>query len=166
MADLYVRHSLNSRKAIKINLALRQFIPLADQDGDNKWVLEIGTFDVDSNGDLIRPQIIHGVVESNIEKEVEKAVANICSVIDWSDFEDDDEAPRVSSFYPVGDNIPIDSFITMTLIDDLPSSGMDLSDMQVMLNNGVVDFDITDEIKVSGDPFLYKLKWLPPNITG
>ena len=166
MADLFVRHSLNSKKTIRVNIALREFVVLADQDGDTKWILEVGTVDLDSSGNFIPPQMIHNVSESSIEDEVEKAIANICSVIDWSDFEQDNEAPRISYFYPSGNNVPIDSLVTMDLIEDLPSSGIDLSEMKITLNNGVVDFDITNEVNITGDPYQYKVVWQSPNITG
>ena len=117
MANLYVRHSLNSRKTIKINLALREFSVLSDQDGDTKWILEVGTVSLDASGNRIRPRMIHSVVESNVEKEVENAVAEICSVIDWSDFENDLEAPRISYFYPTGNDVPINSFMTMPMMN-------------------------------------------------
>lgn len=166
MADLFVRHSLNSRKTIRINIALREFVVLADQDGDTKWILEIGTTDLDALGNFIRPQMVHNISESNIEDEVEKAIANICSVIDWSDLEQDKEAPRISYFYPSGNDIPIDSLVTIDLIEDLPSSGIDLSEMKIVLNNGVIDFDITSEIDITGDPYQYKIIWRSPNIRG
>lgn len=163
MAELFVRNSLNSRKSVKINIALREFI-LSGEEGDRKWVLELGTHEPTASGINILPEVIYNISESNIENEVENAIARICSQIDWSDFEIDREAPYMYYSFPTGDNVPIKSVIRMTIKDDLPSSGVDLSEMIVTFNNGDVDFDITSEIEISGDPYEYKLFWPPPKI--
>ena len=165
MAEIFIRHSLNSRKTIKVNLALREFI-LVGEAGDSKWVLEVGTAQLDSDGNYISPEIIHNISEANLEDEVDKALASICSKVDWSDFEIDREAPRISNYYPSGENASIKSIVSITLVEDLPSSGIDLSEAKITFNNGEVDFDITNELKIEGDPYEYTLLWKAPKLEG
>lgn len=161
MAEIFVRNSLNSRKSIKINLALREFTNKGDQ-GESKWVIELGTTETTASGTVIPPQIVNNVTEGNIEDEIEKSISKICSYVDWGDFEADNESPYIKSFYPTGDNTPLNSILTMNIVEDLPSAGIDLSDAKIVFNNGVVNFDITEEIKVEGDPYDYRITWSPP----
>lgn len=161
MAEIYVRNSLNSRKAIKINIALREFMTKLEE-GDIKWVLELGTRELTVSGTKIPTQIVHNVAEKNIEDEIEKSVSRICTYVDWGDFEADNEAPYISSFYPVGIDVPINSRLLMNVVEDLPAAGIDLSEANIVFNNGEVDFDITEEITVEGDPYDYKISWKAP----
>ena len=165
MAELFVRHSLNAQKVAKFNLALKEISPLNNR-GELIWVLEVGTVQVDINGDSIPPVYINDVSEEVLEDEIVKAVSSICDVIDWTVFDEDNYAPYVAEFSPSGIDVSIRAMVKFVLVDDLPSSGMDLSNMSVILNNGDVDFDITSEVAVAGDPYEYKITWLPPNING
>jgi len=54
--------------------------------------------------------------------------------------------------------------VSIKINENLPAAGIDLSDMKMVLNNGNVDFDITDEVKVVGDPYDYELRWIPPRL--
>jgi hypothetical protein len=52
--------------------------------------------------------------------------------------------------------------IYINIKDSLPSSGIDLSNMVVTLNNSMITFDITNEVVVTGDPYEFNLRWTPP----
>jgi hypothetical protein len=90
----------------------------------------------------------------------------MCQLIDWGTLEDDKQPPYIQHFSPEGDYVPIKSKVVIQIKDNLPSSGIDLSDAVFLFNNGEVDFDITSEFVITGDPYDYTLTWLPPNITG
>ena len=161
MSEIFVRNSLNSKKPVKFNFAIRKFVDKLSE-GEELWVLEVGTLTPDTNGDPIPPYYVHNIAEKNVEDEVDKAISSMCALIDWTVLEDDNDPPYITYFSPEGEAIDITSYVEFGLKDDLPSSGMDLSDMKVTLNNGEVDFDITSELIVKGDPYEYTFKWIPP----
>ena len=131
MADFYVRNSLNSKKAVKFNIAIRDFVDV-NTEGEEIWVLEIGTLTPDADGNVIPPSYVHNVTEENIEDEIHKVVSQMCSLIDWTVLENDNEAPQIISFSPTGENVDVTSFIEFSIEDALPSSGIDLSEMKVI----------------------------------
>jgi len=166
MAELFVRHTLNPRKVVKFNLNLKNYVLRGEEDSDYKWVLEIGTTTLAVSGAKILPRYIHNVSDATIELEIEKAVSEMCTLIDWSDFDVDKYSPIFLSFYPHDIEVIPKTVVTFKVIEESPSSGIDLSNMVVTLNNGDVDFDITSEILVKGDPYDYTLSWTPPNFNG
>jgi len=135
---------------------------LVESRGDHKWVLEIGTTYPDLNGYPIPAKKIYLVSLDTLDDEIEHAVAEMCALIDWSPALKDPKAPYVDYRSPSGDGVNIASNIYIRLKDDLPSAGIDLSDIKITLNNGTVDFDITPEFSIEGDPYEYVLKWTPP----
>lgn len=165
MAEVFIQHSLNSSKTIKCNLALRRFA-LKGGEGERKWLLEVGTTATTASGTEILPYYVNVLSEDTIEDEIEQAMASLCDQVDWSPFLEDKYAPYIDSFSPDGDDVPIKSAVEIVVADDLPSAGIDLSDLKVVMNNGVVNFDITSEVVITGDPYEYTLTWLPPNIGG
>ena len=162
MAEFYVRNSLNYEKSVKFNITLRYFV-IVGMRGDHKWVLEIGTTYLDINGNSILPQNIHMTSLDNIDSIVEDAVSKMCSVIDWSPLVADRRAPYISSTSPSNGatNVSIYSNVICNIMDVLPSAGIDISDIQVVLNNGTTDFDITNELNITGDPYKYEVTWAP-----
>jgi len=163
MAEFYVRNSLNYNKAVKFNITLRYFV-LKGVEGEHMWTLEIGTTYPDINGDPISPARVHNISASNFDEVIESALAELCVQIDWSPLVQDRKAPYVESVSPADGetDASIYSNINIILKDVLPSAGIDLSNMKIILNNSMVDFDITGEIEVDGDPYEYNLKWIPP----
>ena len=163
MAEFYVTNSLNLDKAVKFNITLRYFVLLAEK-GDHKWVLEIGTTHPDINGDRIIAKKIHGISAQNLDQVIEEGVAELCSQIDWSPLVQDKVKPYVDSTTPEdGDtDVNIMTDIYVTIKDDLPSAGIDLSNMSITLNNSMVTFDITNEVVITGDPYEFNLRWTPP----
>ena len=162
MAELYVRHSLSTSVAVKFNVSLRQYV-VKGEEGDQKWVMEVGTTHPAADGSRIPYKTIYKLTTSEIEDEIEKAVSEMCSYIDWGVLDKDSDSPYVTDYNPTGNNTPIRSKVNITIEEDLPSAGINLSNMKVILNNGDVDFDITNEINVLGDPYKYELTWTPPN---
>lgn len=126
--------------------------------------MEIGTTYPDLNGDPIAAKRIHNISSDNFDDIIESALGELCAQIDWSPLIKDKEAPFVDSTTPLdgSTNVSIYSNVYISLKDDLPSAGIDLSNMKVILNNSMTDFDITGDIKITGDPYNYYLKWEPP----
>jgi len=163
MAEFYVRNSLNYKKAVKFNITLRYFV-IKGVKGEYVWTLEIGTTYPDINGDPISPARVHSISANNFDEVIESALAELCTQIDWSPLVRDREAPYVDSSRPSDGetDVSINSNIDIVLKDGLPSAGIDLSNMKIILNNSMTDFDITGEVEISGDPYIYMLKWRPP----
>lgn len=161
MAEFYVHNSLNPNKTVKFNITLRYFV-IKGERGDHKWVLEIGTTHLDADDNDISAAKIHGISVDNLDEVIEDALAGLCAQIDWSPLVDDKDAPYVDSAGPTGSDTSIWSNILIVLKDQLPSSGIDLSAMKIILNNDTQDFDITSEVDITGDPYIYTLRWFPP----
>ena len=160
MSEIIVKHTLNPRKAVKFNLNLRKYA-LKETEGEEVWLLEIGTTSLDAQGNKITPKFIHRVSDTYLETAINKAVADMCQLIDWKDFDIDRYPPTITNFFPEGFNVPITSRVDFTIKEKHPSSGIDLSNMVVLLNNGTVDFDITSEVIIKGDPYEYNFYWVP-----
>jgi len=162
MAEFFVRHTLNYNKTVRFNITLRYFV-IKGEEGDHMWTLEIGTTHEDVNGDSISAKKIHNISAENLDEVIETALADLCSQIDWTPLVDDNEAPLVDSFLPTGDEVSIGSDIRIIIRDELPSAGIDLSNMKIILNNSMVDFDITSEVETADAYYNeYELKWVPP----
>ena len=161
MAEFYVKNSLGNL-TVKFNISLRYFV-VKGEEGEHIWTLEIGTTHEDINGDDISAKRIHNISAENLDEVIETALADLCSQIDWSPLVADKEAPFVDDFSPSGNNIPITSDINIILKDLLPSAGIDISNIKVILNNSIQDFDITSEVEVVDAYYNeYKLKWTTP----
>ena len=163
MAELFVRHTLNPRKAVKFNLTLSNYA-LKDEESTPTWLLEIGTTELDYLGKKIAPKYIHKITEPNIEKEIEKSISQICSLIDWSNFDEDRYPPIIASYAPEGSNVRIKDPVRFVIRDKSPSSGIDLSDMKVILDVDDFSFDITSEVEIKGDPYEYTVSWWSPKL--
>ena len=161
MAELFVRNSLSSAKAVKFNVSYNEYTLLNDE-GRTRWVIVVGTLCPDKDGNSITPTFIHNVSEDTVEDEINKAIASMCKFIDWGKLDDDKYPPYINDYGPKGDNVSIRSKVILDIKDDLPSSGIDLSEAKVIFNNGEVDFDITSECEIKGDPYNYILEWTPP----
>lgn len=162
MAEFYVNNSLNLTKSVKFNITLRYFVPKGER-GDHKWILEIGTTHLDMNGDPIQAKKIHNIAAENLDVIIEEALSSMCSQIDWSPFVQDKDPPYVDILYPEdGTTVPIGSNIFLKVKERLPAAGIDLSNLKVILNNSMVDLDITDQITIKGDPYEYEMMWVPP----
>jgi len=163
MAEFYVTNSLNLNKAVKFNITLRYFVLLGEK-GDHKWVLEIGTTHPDINGDRIIAKKTHNISAENLDQVIQEGVAELCSQVDWSPLVQDKIKPYVDSSTPEdGDtDVSIWTDVYITIKDNLPSAGIDLSNMTITLNNSMETLDITNEVVITGDPYEFNLRWTPP----
>jgi len=127
------------------------------------WSLEIGSVHPDANGNPIGGKKIHNIAAKNLDEVIETALADLCALISWYPLVSDKEAPFVDNFSPAGNDISISSDVRIVIKDLLPSAGIDLSNMKVILNNSVQDFNITNEMELVD--FYYSectLKWVTP----
>lgn len=172
MAKVIVKNNLNPGKAVFFDVTILKCVDKG-MEGEEKYYIEIGTTHsgikiTNDNGTYekrgevrIRPGYIDNISSKNLDGEFSKVLGKLSSYIDWRPLLSDTEAPYISHIEPIGDNVSIFSNINLSIKDDIPTSGIDLSEMKIVLNNGVVDFDITSEVEVSGDPFEYSIFWAP-----
>jgi len=160
MSELFVRNSLNSIKAVKIYVSFRYFVDKASG-GDHIWTLELGTAELDLNGKKINPVRVNNINIASLDDLLSESIALIAAQIDWSPLEEDIECPIIVLAKPLGDNVPIGYNIVIKIKDKLPSSGIDLSELNILLDIGNTKFDITSEFKIIGDPYEYMLEWAP-----
>jgi len=160
MADLYIRHSLNNKKTIKVVVAFRYFVDKNSR-GDHIWTIELGTVFKDKDGKSIEPIRINGISAKTLDEVIKNAAAEIARQVDWSPLAEDIYTPKLTNVSPIGTDVSLGSSIVIDIHDDAPSSGLDLSELNIILNNGRVDFDITSEVKITGDPYHYNLYWNP-----
>jgi hypothetical protein len=130
--------------------------------GDHKWVLEIGTTYLDASGNELSPKFTHTVSVEDLDEAIESSIAQLCALIDWSPLVIDKEAPYVYQSTPTGSGISIFSNIGFIIGDALPSAGIDISNMKVILNNSMTDIDITNELIVDEYFNQYTFIWSPP----
>ena len=159
MADLYVSNSL-SNLTVKFTITLRYFV-LKGEEGDHRWVFEIGTTHRDINGDIIPSRKVNLLSHNNLDEVIEDNLAVLCTQIDWSPFVGDNDPPYTSHFSPVGDDVEIGSNVHFTLKEQTPAAGIDISSVKVYFDNGLKEFDITNEVIVTGDPYEYSFEWEP-----
>lgn len=164
MAHIFVRDSLTVTKAARLDINFPIMVT-TNSEGDPIWLLEVATTYPSASGTDITPVYVNKATSyEDLDEPIAEAVAKIAKQIDWLPLVEDTQAPFVVEYRPEGENVSIMSHIYIDLEEYHPSAGIDLSDAQVVLNNGVFDFDITSECVVTGNPFRYNLLWRPRSI--
>jgi hypothetical protein len=141
-------------------MTLRYFV-VKGEEGEHMWVLEIGTSHVGIGGAKISSRKIHNVNVDNLDQIIEENLAILASQIDWGNLLSDNDPPYLNNFLPAGENVEIGSNVSFTLKEQLPAAGIDISSIKVFFNNGAVEFDISNDIRISGDPYEYTIEWEP-----
>lgn len=164
MAHILVKNSLSDYKTALVDINLSKFVITNDSDGDPKWVLEAATTYPSASGTKIKPSYIHNVVNfDNLDNALADSVSKLASQINWAPLVCDSSPPYMSNIAPFGESVSIASNIHIDIKEDNPSSGIDLSDVNVTITTEGIEFDITDECIIDGDPFFYNIHWEPPS---
>jgi hypothetical protein len=156
MAQFLIRNSLNPQKVVKCGITFEQVTP-TNYEAEPIWVVELATDEPHKDGGIIPPEFINLISLNNLDEEIEKAVEIISAKIDWTPLEIDLRPPFVESCLPSEYEVDIESRIEIVLKDVLPSAGIDIDSIQMTIN----DFDVTDELEVTGDPWVYYIRWAP-----
>lgn len=160
MAHIFVKNSLSELKAAMVDINFPKLVT-KESKGDSIYLLSAETTYPSMSGTKIPPIYIDKVNCTNLDYAIDEAVSTIASQIDWLPLTIDSEAPYIDKFSPSGDDVSIASNIYIEIVDDIPSAGIDLSEMTVVLNTGESNFDITDECKIKGNPLHYRIFWEP-----
>ena len=191
MADFFVRHGLNPDKLVRFSVTITQIHDVKSEppeellteyprvEGDEVWVLEIGTYEPHKDtGEAIPTRKIHLTSLSNVDEEIRDTVEAMCQLIDWSPLREDGQAPYVYWYIPNDGteiveglteaevfNVPITTDIYIKIRDSLPAVGIDYSSVDVKLEvytPETAEFDITSEVELTGSPYDLQLYWHPP----
>ena len=199
MADFLVRHGLNPDKVVRFSITLTQVLDTQYDppeellteyprlEGDEVWILEIGTYELDTNGDEIPTRKIHLATLSDVDREIQETVEDMCQLIDWDPIKTDAQPPYVYWYLPNNDgeieinwtpdrdeqyadvtDVPITTQVYFKIRDSLPAAGIDYSSVNVVFttwhseNNLPIEFDITSEVELSGSPYDIQIRWNTP----
>jgi len=117
------------------------FPTLEDPEGEQIWILTLATREPDSNGNPIATEIVNILSEDTVHLEIEAALGRIGTQIDWGTPLPDIQPPRLLELTPPLNQttgVSIFSNVIVRLQDPLPAAGIDLSTLNMKLN----DFDI------------------------
>lgn len=156
MAEFIVRNSLNPYKVVKFGITTRQVVP-KENEGEPLWVVEVATDEPTISGSVIPSIYINLSTLDNLDLEVQNAVAILSDQINWAPLIADTTPPFIASISPENDVVGIESKIEATIVDTLPSAGIDESSIKMTVNG----FDVTSELEITGTAYSYKVKWMP-----
>lgn len=143
-------------KGAIIYVDLVSIVPTNER-GDNKYVFKISTRARDIDGDLIDDIYLYNTSVNGFIKALPKAVASLCSKINWGDDNEDTIAPNVEYYSPSGDDISLYSSVIIGINDKFPSNGIDTSTIQMKVNG----FDVSNDIIVDGTYNKVEVSWSP-----
>lgn len=189
MADFLVRHGLNPDKVVRFSITLTQVLDTQYDppeellteyprlEGDEVWILEIGTYELDTTASGIPTRKIHLTSLSDVDREIQETVEDMCQLIEWDPLKTDAQPPYVYWYLPndgeieaanevTVEDVPITTQVYFKIRDSLPATGIDYSSVDVELEVYAPDgtpfqFDITSEVDLSGSPYDLQLYWHP-----
>lgn len=156
MAQFLVRNSLNPNKVVKLGLTFQQVIPKGAE-GEPIWVVEVGTSEPHKDGGSIPPEYLNLIDIDNLDQAVEVLAERISKKIDWTPLVVDNEPPFVDELTPTEYEVSIYQDVRLLLKEKLPAAGIDIDSIEMVVN----DLDVTNELQISGDPYEYKIRWVP-----
>ena len=157
MAQVIVKNSLNPHKVVKVGISFIQVVSKGVSKGDSIWVVEIGTTELDINGNKIPPYYIDNLSLERLDHEINKGVSYVCSKIDWGELLEDKDPPLIRDVLPRQYIVDMMNSVEFTVKEREPSSGIDRSSITVEVNG----IDVSDEIGVYGNVFEYRVIWHP-----
>lgn len=157
MAVYTVRNSLNPDKVVKVSVTFKKQV-LKGHEGDPIWIIEATTSEPDQSGNAITPEYIYLTNLDNLDEEMERVSNNISDQVDWVPLFDDTRAPYITEHSPIQTtDVSIESDIVAVIKESLPSAGIDISSINIIVNG----FDVTTEAEITGDPYEYRVEWKP-----
>jgi len=110
-----------------------------DPEGEGIWVLTVSTSELDSSGEKIGIEVVNVLDPSldTVHDEIQAAMGRIGEQIDWGTLLVDNVAPQLKSLEPPieqTENVSIVSDVVARIIDPLPAAGLDLSTLNMSIN--------------------------------
>ena len=157
MATYTIRNTLNSIKVVSCTISFRRIVN-KDEDGEPVWLVEINTMEPHKNGGIIPTEFIHSVSTSNLDIEIKKVTEHISSQIDWEPLSTDVGSPAIINSSPNNNSVvDINSDVWFDIKESLPAAGIDINSLKMFVN----DIDVTNQLDVDGDPYMYRIRWKP-----
>jgi hypothetical protein len=161
MSEFLLRNSLNPNKVVQCTISFRQLVAKGDE-GEPVWLVEIGTLEphktTASGYKNIDPVFIHYTSSINLDAAIKEATETIAAQVDWEPLDEDLRPPFVSYSSPIdGEVVGIYSDVIIDIKDVLPAAGIDIDSITMSVNG----FDVTSEIDIDGDPYEYRIRWVP-----
>lgn len=148
MAEVLVQNLRDPDQMVNIIVTIRKVVVPEQGTGEQVWVLDASTEQKDASGDDITP--VRKIVSSNdtLTEDVNDLITEMCLKIPWT-YEPDTEPPEVVSQSPLAGatEVSVDTSILITLQEVAPSSGIDLSSIELYVKG----FDLTDQLTITGD---------------
>jgi len=163
MSVILVKNSLNSSMTVRMDVNIHQLYKAAGE-VNPVWLLGVETTATTVSGFSIRPAFADVVYSAdNVDSFIADSISKIASQVDWGELEADSDPPYVSETVPkdIDGSVPIESNVYIDIKDNIPSAGIDLTNLNVKINNGTKEFDITNDCSIDGNPFSYTIKWSP-----
>lgn len=157
MAEFLVRNPLNPSKAVSFGITYRQIVDVNDKTRELIWVLEIATDETTASGLAIPHEIIHLTNLEDMDAAIKGAVERISAKINWEPLSEDTRAPIVDEIYPSTYFASIYDNVKFKLIDLNPSAGIDLGNIQLLIN----DIDVSSDLIITGDEYGCEVEWRP-----
>jgi len=157
MATYTIRNILSPTKVVSCTISFKQLVN-KNEEGESVWLAEINTMEPHKNGGIIPTAFIHIVSTTNLDSEIKKATEYISSQINWEPLSTDVLPPTIVDSSPYNNSIvDIISDVRFSIKESLPGAGIDINSLKMLVN----DIDVTNQLDVDGDPFMYKIRWKP-----
>jgi hypothetical protein len=157
MASFLLRNPLNPGKVVSLGITYTQVIDVKDKTRELLWVVEIATNETTVSGVAISPEIIHLIDLDSMDAEIKEAVERISAKINWEPLSEDTRAPIIEEISPSTYTAAITSAVSFGLIDLQPSAGIDLSSIQLFIN----DIEVSPDMIIEGDEYGCNVSWRP-----
>jgi hypothetical protein len=148
MAEVFVQNLRDPSQRIGIMVTIKRMAIRQEGSGTLMWVIEASTKEVDAEGNAIDPVYKWTSNQTTFTDDINDLINTLCKQINWV-YYPDDTPPRVLSHWPIVNDtgVPVDSEIVINIAEELPSSGLDLSSIQVKVKG----FDLTDQVTIKGN---------------
>jgi hypothetical protein len=158
MAEILVQNIRNPNQVAALMLTIRRMVMAEAETGHTMWILEASTREVDINGDPINPVKKWLSDQTTLSEDVNDIINELCRAINW-EYYPDTEPPQVAGHWPLPDatDVSPDTDISITLTEEIPSSGIDLNSLQIKVKG----FDLTDQVIIKGDIHSSTIKITP-----
>jgi len=144
---------------VPVTVNIRQVDDKGTNDGEVIYILEFLCGAVDFDRNRIDTVIISDVSAVDIKNQIEVGLSTIGRQIDWPNQKEDESAPRVIEIFPKNEDrdVNINSHVFGTVRDYFPTAGIDLSSVELRVN----DINVTAESQIVGEETEFQFRWIP-----
>ncbi len=124
--------------ALKSTASGTAFPDLKDSEIGTSWILTLDTPETNVSGNQIPTEVVNIISENTVHIEIEAALGRLGNQIDWGTPLPDTQPPRLLEITPPLDQttgVSIFSNIIARIQDPLPAAGIDLSTLNMRLND-------------------------------